>query len=115
MPFRFIQIAVYRLIVFIFVSRFPPKWLGLSTAYELTHEEGGRLTTFIDKLNWFENMWAIASICEWLKLREMHNQFFHNYPDDPEIQAALLNKSSVMAKQLLAALDLFLLFSKKYS
>jgi hypothetical protein len=85
----------------------------LPAVLELTHEEG-ELTAFIDKLNRLEKMGAIASTDEWLKLREMRNQFSYDYPNDPEIQAALLNKSFVMAKQLLAALDLVLLFSKKY-
>lgn len=60
-------------------------------------------------------MGAITSVDQWLKLREMRNQFSHDYPDDPEIQAALLNKSFIMAEQLLSSLDVVLLFSKKYS
>jgi hypothetical protein len=86
----------------------------LPSVIELTHEEG-ELTTFIDKLNRLEKMGAIASTDEWLKLREMRNQFSHDYPDDPDIQASLLNKSFGMAEQLLAALDLVVLFSKKYA
>jgi hypothetical protein len=86
----------------------------LPAVIELTHEEG-ELTTFIDKLNRLEKTGAIVSTDQWLALREMRNQFSHDYPDDPEIQAALLNKSFVMAEQLLAALDLVLRFSKKYS
>ncbi len=86
----------------------------LPAVIELTHEEG-ELTTFIDKLNRLEKMGAITSADQWLMLREMRNQFSHDDPDDPEIQAALLNKYFNMAEQLLLALDLVLLFSKKYS
>ncbi len=70
----------------------------LPAVLELTHEEG-ELATFIDKLNRLEKMGAIASTDDWLKLREIRNQFSHDYPNYPEIQAALLNKSFVMAKQ----------------
>jgi hypothetical protein len=35
----------------------------------------------------------------------MRNQFAHDYPDDPEIQSALLNKAFGMARQLLQCLD----------
>ena len=34
---------------------------------------------------------------QWLQLREMRNQFSHEYPDDPEIQASLLNKAFALA------------------
>jgi hypothetical protein len=45
----------------------------------------------------------------------MRNQFAHDYPDDPEIQASLLNKAFDMAVQLLTILDQVIVFSKKYN
>lgn len=86
----------------------------LPAVIELTHEEG-ELTTFIDKLNRLEKIGALTSVDQWLKLREMRNQFAHDYPNDPEIQASLLNKAFDMAAQLLAILDQVILFSKKYN
>ncbi|MDP5460144.1 hypothetical protein [Alishewanella sp. SMS8] len=69
----------------------------LPAIIDLTHEEG-ELNTFIDKLNRLEKIGALDSVEQWLKLREMHNQFAHDYPDDPEIQAALLNKAFGIAE-----------------
>ena len=85
----------------------------LPAVIELTHEEG-ELSTFIDKLNRLEKIGAIKSVDQWLKLREMRNQFSHDYPDDPEIQASLLNKSFDMAEQLLTSLDRLIVFSEQY-
>jgi hypothetical protein len=42
------------------------------------------------------------------------NQFAHDYPDDPEIQASLLNKGYSMADDLLATLDHVKAFSGPY-
>lgn len=86
----------------------------LPAIIELTHEEG-ELSTFIDKLNRLEKIGALSSVDQWLKLREMRNQFAHDYPDDPEIQASLLNKAFDMAVQLLTILDQVIVFSKKYN
>jgi hypothetical protein len=86
----------------------------LPAVIELTHEEG-ELTTFIDKLNRLEKIGALTSVDQWLKLREMRNQFAHDYPNDPEIQASLLNKAFDMAEQLLTILDQVVVFSKKYN
>jgi len=47
-------------------------------------------------------------------LREMRNQFAHDYPDDPEIQASLLNKAFDMADYLLDALGRAIRFSARY-
>ena len=86
----------------------------LPAVIELTHEEG-ELATFIDKLNRLEKIGALSSVDQWLKLREMSNQFAHDYPNDPEIQASLLNKAFDMAAQLLTILDQIIVFSKKYN
>lgn len=86
----------------------------LPAIIELTHEEG-ELNTFIDKLNRLEKIGAIESVEQWLKFREMRNQFAHDYPDDPEIQSSLLNKAYDMASQLIHTLEHVLLFAQKYS
>lgn len=40
--------------------------------------------------------------------------FAHDYPDDPEIQSALLNKAFGMAGQLLRCLEHVVHFAAKY-
>lgn len=85
----------------------------LPTVLELTREEGD-LNTFIDKLNRLEKIGALNSADEWLKLREMCNQFARDYPDDPEIQSSLLNKAFDMANNLLNTLDHVVHFSANY-
>lgn len=71
---------------------------------ELTKEQGA-LHTFIDKLHRLEKIGAISSAEEWLALREMRNQFAHDYPQDSEIQAVLLSQAFDMAERLLHILD----------
>lgn len=44
---------------------------------------------------------AIPSAEEWLLIREVRNSFSHDYPDDPKLQAAMLNKSYELASQLI--------------
>lgn len=85
----------------------------LPAVIELTHEEG-ELSAFIDKLNRLEKIGALESVELWLKLREMRNQFAHDYPDDPEIQSALLNKAFGMAEHLLTCLQHVVHFAAKY-
>jgi len=85
----------------------------LPAVLELTHEEGD-LSAFIDKLNRLEKIGALSSVEQWLRLREMRNQFAHDYPDDPEIQASLLNKAFDMADYLLDALERVIQFAAKY-
>jgi hypothetical protein len=85
----------------------------LPAVLELTHEEG-ELSAFIDKLNRLEKIGALNSVEQWLRLREMRNQFSHDYPDDPEIQASLLNKAFDMADYLLDALECAINFSARY-
>lgn len=79
---------------------------------ELTHEQG-ELSAFIDKLNRLEKIGAISSAAQWLKLREMRNQFAHDYPEDPEIQAGLLNKAFGLAVQMLEVLEETTAFAEK--
>jgi len=47
-------------------------------------------------------------------LREMRDEFAQDYPDDPAIQAAILNKAYPLAAELLAILNKIELFAKNY-
>ncbi|MEQ1601173.1 MAG: hypothetical protein HOP04_04010 [Methylophilaceae bacterium] len=77
-------------------------------------KEQGELKAFIDQLNRLEKINAIPSAEKWLILREMRNQFSHDYPNDPEIQAVLLNKAYVLIDDLLSTLTHITLFANKY-
>lgn len=48
--------------------------------------------TFLDNLNRLEKLGAIPSATEWIKLRDLRNNAMHEYPDEPEINAANLNR-----------------------
>ena len=85
----------------------------LPSVLELTQEQGA-LVAFIDKLNRLEKIGAIASAEQWQQYREMRNQFAHDYPDDPEIQASLLNKGFRLAASLLQELDSVKTFVQRY-
>lgn len=80
---------------------------------ELTKEQG-EFPAFLDKLYRLEKMGAISSAEHWLLLREMRNEFSHDYPDDPAIQSAILNKAYNLAGDLLSALNQIESFSAKY-
>ena len=80
---------------------------------EITKEQG-ELKAFIDKLYRLEKIGAIASADAWLLMREARNSFSHDYPDDQELQAALLNKVYELATQLLDVLDGIKAFVKPY-
>ena len=77
-------------------------------------KEPGELKAFIDKLYRLEKIGAIASADDWLLMREARNTFSHDYPDDQELQAALLNKLYELATQLLAVLSGIKTFIKPY-
>ncbi len=81
---------------------------------ELTKEQGN-LAAFLDKLNRLEKIGAIPSAERWLLLREMRNQFSHDYPDDSALQSAMLNKAYELANDLLAVLGRIEVFAKKYA
>lgn len=85
----------------------------LPAVLELTYEVGA-LNTFIDKLNRLEKIGAIESSAEWLALREMRNQLAHEYPDDPEIQSSLLNKSYLNSQRIIEILSYIKVFAQKY-
>jgi hypothetical protein len=85
----------------------------LPAILEITKEHGD-LTAFIDKLNRLEKIGAIPSAEQWLKLREMRNQFAHDYPEDPEIQAALLNKALDLADEMLQTMNNAIQYAERY-
>lgn len=66
--------------------------------------EPGPLPTFIDKLNRLEKIGALESAQQWIQLREIRNQISHDYPNDPEYQAALLNLAFQKADLMLVIL-----------
>jgi hypothetical protein len=70
---------------------------------------------FIDKLHRLEKIAAIPSANQWLLQREMRNQFAHEYPDDPELQAATLNKAAQMTDDLINTLSHIETFAAKYT
>ncbi len=80
---------------------------------ELTKEQGN-LAAFLDKLNRLEKIGAIPSAEHWLLLREIRNQFSHDYPDDPAMQVAMLNKAYNLAGDLLAVLSRTEVFAGNY-
>lgn len=80
---------------------------------ELT-KEPGNLQAFIDKLYRLEKIGAISSADEWLLMREIRNSFSHDYPDDPELQSAMLNKAYEFAGQLLDVLKKLEAFVQPY-
>lgn len=80
---------------------------------ELT-KEPGELKAFIDKLYRLEKIGAIPSADAWLLMREIRNMFSHDYPDDPALQAGILNKAYELAAQLLDVLNGVKAFVKPY-
>lgn len=84
------------------------------TVLELTKEQG-QYSAFIDKLNKLEKIGAIESADQWLQLREMRNEFSHDYPDDPVLQAAMLNKAYKLATDLLIVLNRVEVFASAYT
>ena len=81
---------------------------------ELTKEPGD-LRAFIDKLYRLEKIGAIPSADEWLLMREVRNTFSHDYPDDPELQAEMLNKAYELAARLLDILNTVSAFILPYA
>ncbi|MDX8413401.1 MAG: hypothetical protein R8J85_04870 [Mariprofundales bacterium] len=80
---------------------------------ELTKEQG-ELVAFIDQLHRLEKLGAVTSADAWLELRALRNALTHEYPDEPSLQAAMLNKTVEAAVTLLAVLDCGEKYAKKY-
>jgi len=57
---------------------------------------------------------ALSSVDERLELREMRNAFAHDYPEDSELQAAILNRAFAAADRLIEILHHVRGFSVRY-
>ncbi|MDZ7750157.1 MAG: hypothetical protein U5S82_00520 [Gammaproteobacteria bacterium] len=58
----------------------------------------------LDKLNRLEKLGYVPSAQRWQELRAIRNGFAHEYPDDPEKNAAFLNLAVASVKDLEALL-----------
>ena len=85
----------------------------LPLVLELTKEQGD-LEAYLDKLNRLEKIGALPSVDEWLELREMRNAFAHDYPEDSELQAAILNRAFSAADRMVEILRHVEQFSTRY-
>ena len=85
----------------------------LPMVLELTKEQGD-LQAYLDKLNRLEKIGALASVDEWLELREMRNAFAHDYPEESALQAAVLNRAFVAADRLVEILHRVKEFAARY-
>lgn len=47
--------------------------------------------TFLDKLHRLAKLGVISSASDWIKLRDLRNSAMHEYPDEPDVNAANLN------------------------
>ncbi len=101
-----------------FVGRFAKLQDAMGTkllplVLELTKEQGN-LEAYLDKLNRLEKIGALPSVNEWLELREMRNAFAHDYPEDSELQAAILNRAFSTAERLIEILQHVKQFAARY-
>jgi hypothetical protein len=78
-------------------------------------QEPGDLEAFIDRLNRLEKLGVIESADDWQQFREMRNQFAHDYPNDPALQASLLNKGFALARELISGLKRTRSFGDRYA
>jgi hypothetical protein len=65
-------------------------------------------------LNRLEKIGAIPSVDDWLLLREVRNTFSHDYPDDPELKAEIINKALELTTVLLDVLESVKRFVQPY-
>lgn len=68
---------------------------------ELADEPLADSATFQQKLNRLERLEVIDSAADWRRLRTLRDQIAHEYPDAPEIQAALIELLLEGAAELL--------------
>lgn len=85
----------------------------LPMVLELTKEQGD-LEAYLDKLNRLEKIGALPSVDEWLELREMRNAFAHDYPEDSELQVAILNRAFTSADRLVEILRHIEAYAARY-
>ena len=85
----------------------------VAAVLELTKEQGD-LEAYLDKLNRLEKIGALPAVDEWLELREMRNAFAHDYPEDSELQTAILNRAYMAADRLVEILQHVKQFAMRY-
>lgn len=59
----------------------------------------------LDKLHRLEKLGYLDSAAQWQELRALRNGFAHDYPDEPDKRAALLNRAVEGSRELEAILD----------
>lgn len=72
-------------------------------------------SAFLDKLHRLEKIGGIPSATQWLLLHEMRNEFSHDYPNNPDIQSAILNRAFLLANDMLAVLQHIERFAARHS
>lgn len=65
-------------------------------------QEGRSEDSALDRLHKLEKLGILPSTHEWIMMRELRNHVTHEYPDNPALMAANLNKIVTYAKNLLA-------------
>lgn len=61
--------------------------------------------TMIDKLNMLERLGVIENLDLWKEMREARNHVSHEYPDNPELSAAYINKIYELSPKLINILN----------
>ena len=61
----------------------------------------------LDRFSRLEQLGWLPSADEWLALRQVRNQFAHEYPDSPAERFERLQVATQAARQLLTVMDLF--------
>lgn len=59
----------------------------------------------LDKLNRLEKMGVLPSVQRWQELREIRNRFAHDYPEDDEMKAVVLNAACSGIEEMAEVLD----------
>lgn len=70
---------------------------------------------FGEKLQRLERLGAISSAQQWRLLREVRNAIAHEYPDEPEVQAALLERLLSAASELLGVWSSARAFASRFA
>ena len=60
--------------------------------------------TFLDKLNRLESLGVLDDANQWQTLRETRNLLAHEYPDEPQLRATVINRAMEQAERLLEIL-----------
>lgn len=66
---------------------------------------GEKPFAFIDSMDRAERLGLIASVDEWMAMRELRNQMIHEYVEDPAVLTTALQSGHAYVPTLLAAAD----------